>query len=66
MKLIDPEHPFYAPYWRRVVILAILLGWSVLEFATGAAFLGMILAALAIYCLKVLFLEFDPGDGEEP
>jgi len=31
MKLIDPEHPFYQPLWRRVAIVAVCGVWFAAE-----------------------------------
>ncbi|PRY24360.1 hypothetical protein CLV78_103226 [Aliiruegeria haliotis] len=63
--LIDPSHPFYAPLWRRVVIVVVTLGWAAVEFATGNLTWGILVGALGAYCLFKLILTFDPaGAGD--
>jgi len=27
LKLLDPAHPFFAPLWRRIIIVVLTLGW---------------------------------------
>jgi hypothetical protein len=31
MKIIDRDHPFYKPLWRRIVLICVLAGWSAFE-----------------------------------
>jgi hypothetical protein len=31
MKMIDRDHPFYKPLWRRVVLVGVLAGWVAFE-----------------------------------
>jgi hypothetical protein len=31
MKIIDRDHPFYKPLWRRVVLVGVLAGWVAFE-----------------------------------
>ncbi len=77
MHLIDSSHPFYRPLWRRVVIVAICLGWAVIEAATGGPFWAVIVGGVGIYAAWMLLLNFDPkpletaiavapDDDEEP
>jgi len=40
MKLLDLEHPFFAPVWVRVVVVAICIGWGLFEFANAAVLWG--------------------------
>ena len=62
MKLVDPQHPFYAPRWRRVVIAVLALGWSLFEFASGSPFWGILFGALGLYLSYAFFIAFDPQD----
>lgn len=61
--LIDPRHPFYRPLWRRVLIVAVPLGWAAVEVSAGAPFWGMLFAAIGFYALWVLVLRF-PRDED--
>ncbi|RYH09913.1 DUF3329 domain-containing protein [Tropicimonas sp. IMCC6043] len=64
MKLIDTDHPFYAPLWRRAVIVALTLGWSAFEFVAGSPIWGVLTGALGVYCLYMLFITYDPKGGD--
>ncbi len=65
MKLIDPSHPFYAPLWRRVAIVAVVFLWSGLEFYNDAQTWGIIVAAIGVYCVWQFFVAFEAsGDGD--
>ena len=57
MKLFDPEHPFFAPAWRRAVIVAVCLGWALIELLTGAVFWAILFGSLGIWCLYEFFLS---------
>ncbi|MEQ5872730.1 hypothetical protein J4E08_22995 [Sagittula sp. NFXS13] len=57
MRLFDPAHAFFAPLWRRVVIVALCLGWAVLELATGAVFWAILFGTLGLWCLYEFFLS---------
>ncbi|SFB70798.1 hypothetical protein [Tropicimonas isoalkanivorans] len=67
MKLLDRNDPFFAPLWRRVVIVAVTLAWSVFEFVAGSPFWGILVGAIGIYCVYQLFVVFEPrepGDSD--
>jgi hypothetical protein len=73
MKLVDPSHPFYAPLWRRVVIVAVALGWAIFEFVSGGPFWGILFGAIGLYCAWAFFVAFPgpdpddrPGKGSDP
>jgi hypothetical protein len=36
--MLDPEHEFFQPVWRRIAIIAITAGWGLLEFLIGEPF----------------------------
>jgi hypothetical protein len=29
----DNEHPFFRPLWRRILLVAVCVGWSIFEFS---------------------------------
>ena len=57
MKLFDPDHPFFAPAWRRGLIVALCLGWAIFELITGAVFWAILFGALGLWCLYEFFLS---------
>lgn len=65
MKLIETEHPFYKPLWRRVLIVAFCLGWAGFEYFNNAPLWALGFAAIGIYCGYMFFYAFDPQDNED-
>lgn len=61
MNLLDVKHPFFRPKWRRVLVTALCLGWSAVEFAIGSPMFGVLSGALGLWCLYALFWKFDPA-----
>jgi hypothetical protein len=60
----DHEHPFFRPLWRRVAVVAVCLGWSIFEFATGASMWGTIALAFAGYAIWQFFYLYKEPSGE--
>lgn len=65
MKLLDVQHPFYKPLWRRVAIFGFCLVWAIFEFATGAPVWGVIFGAIGVYCGRQFFVVFDAGQDRK-
>ena len=61
MKLFDPDHPFFAPAWRRAAIVAVCFGWALLELLTGAVFWAILFGSLGAWCLYEFFLSPKAG-----
>jgi hypothetical protein len=59
-KFLDTDHPMFRPLWVRILIVAICVGWGIMEFATGAPFWGIIFLALGAYAAWGFFFAFDP------
>lgn len=65
MKFLDPEHPFFRPLWRRIVVVALCLGWAVFEIVSGSPFWAILFGAAGVYAAWQLLITFDPGGGGE-
>ncbi len=65
MKLIDVQHPWFVPIYRRVLVVAVCVGWAVAELVWGEVFWAMLFGATGIYCAYQLFWAFDPKEPEE-
>lgn len=63
MKFIDRNHPFFRPLWRRIAVVAVCLGWAVIEFATLSPFWGVLFAAAGLWAAYEFFLA---AGGETP
>ncbi len=65
MQLIDPTHPFYRPLWVRVLIVAICLGWTIVEASTSEPFWAVLIGAVGIYAAWMLLVNFNPMPVEK-
>jgi hypothetical protein len=73
MKIIDTDHPFYRPLWRRVLLVAVCAVWTGVEFYNNEQTWGTIFLVVTAYVFANLILFFKPsdpvakpaGDGEE-
>ncbi len=61
MHLFDLQQPFFYPLWRRIAVVVLCLGWSVVEFSTAAPFWGIIFGGLGIFALWQFFFDNWPG-----
>jgi hypothetical protein len=65
MRLFELQHPIFRPHWRRVLVVAICLGWAVFELATGSPFWAIIFGALGATAVWQFFLTpWREGNGE--
>lgn len=60
-RFLDLDHPFFIPLWRRVLIVAVCLGWAVFEFVgTGSPLWGILFGAVGLYAGWHFFFNFNP------
>lgn len=58
MQLIDPNHPFFRPAWRRWATGIFPIAWSAVElFALGNPIWAVIFLLLGIYAFWVLVIK---------
>jgi hypothetical protein len=58
--MFDLDHPFFAPPWRRVAVVAACLGWAAVELATGGVGWALLFGGLGLYAGYRFFVTFDP------
>ncbi len=63
--LFDLQHPWFKPLWRRVLVTAVCVFWTVLELYTGDPFWAMLFGALAAYSIWSFFFAFNPREPED-
>ncbi|PKP74113.1 MAG: hypothetical protein CVT84_10055 [Alphaproteobacteria bacterium HGW-Alphaproteobacteria-6] len=56
MPLIDPDHPFFRPPWRRWATVLAPGGWAIFELVTGSPGWAMLFGAAGGYAFWVLIL----------
>ncbi|MGV8938384.1 MAG: hypothetical protein ACOH2J_14785 [Allorhizobium sp.] len=64
MQLIDVNHPFYRPLWRRIAIVVFCAGWAVVELVGQQPFWAVISGALGAYSAYRLLFTFNPKPAE--
>ncbi len=55
----DLQHPFFLPLWRRVVVVVVTLGWTLVELIDGNAGWALLFGASGLYCAHQFFIAFD-------
>ena len=65
-KLIDTDHPFFQPAWRRAAVVIFCGAWSAFEWWSGETLWGALTLAIALYCAWALFVTFEPMAPKEP
>lgn len=63
-RLLDLNHPFFVPLWRRVLIVAACLGWAVVEVVGGNTVWAMLFGGIGLYAGYVFFFDFRPRDPD--
>lgn len=56
MKLIDPDHPFFRPLWRRWATALLPAAWAGVETANGSPGWALLFGAAGGYAFWVLIL----------
>lgn len=49
-KLIDLEHPFFAPAWVRVAVIVVMVAWGAFEAYRGAPLWAVIFLGISAVC----------------
>lgn len=67
MHLFDLHQDFFRPLWRRILIVALCLGWGLFEFANGILVWGILFSGLGVYAVWQFFLSGwpEPGNGAD-
>lgn len=61
MKLLEVQIDFFVPLWRRVILVAFCLLWSLVEFNNGMVFWGSVFVAIGAYSLWQFFFDGWPA-----
>lgn len=63
-KLLDLNHPFFIPLWRRVLVVVACLGWALVEVANDSTVWAFLFGGIGLYAGYVFFLDFHPRDPD--
>jgi hypothetical protein len=61
-KMFDVQIPFFAPMWRRVLTVVVLLLWTGMEVSQGAYVWALLFGGPAIYMAHQFFIAWDPPE----
>lgn len=64
MKFIDPDHPFFAPVWRRWATGVVPLAWAGFEAVSGNPGWAVLFGAAGAYALWILVIIGPTGGSE--
>jgi hypothetical protein len=62
-KILDPDHPFFKPVWRRWATGLLPIAWGAVEFWLESPGWGLLFVAAGAYALYVLVF-IGPSDSE--
>lgn len=62
--MFDLQVPFFIPLWRRILTVAVALGWAGVEVVAGSHGWAILFGALGIYAAWQFFVVWDPKDPE--
>lgn len=60
MQILDPQHPFFKPVWRRVLTVVVPAAWALVELSNGATGWAVLFFAAAGYAAYQLFVVYKP------
>jgi hypothetical protein len=58
MQILDVQHPFFRPLWRRIAVVVFCLGWGAVELRSNEPFWAVLFGALGVYCAWQFFFVF--------
>jgi hypothetical protein len=63
--MFDLQVPFFHPLWRRVVTVAVALGWSVFELLSGSVGWALIFGGMGLYAAWQFFVVWTPEEEDK-
>ena len=58
------DDPWFRPLWRRLLVVALTLGWGIFELATGAPLWAVAFLGIGAFAAWALLLNHPFGKGE--
>lgn len=62
MRLLDTDHPFFRPAWRRILLVAAPFGWAAIEFSYGSPIWAYLCAAIGGFLAWHLVITWKDKD----
>lgn len=60
----DLQQEFYRPLWLRIAIVALCLGWALVELSAGAPIWALLFGGIGLYAGHQFFIAFDPKPAD--
>lgn len=62
--MFDLRHPFFNPFWRRLLTVVFTLGWAMLELVLGNPGWAVVFGGAGVWAGYVLLLTWAPVEDE--
>lgn len=63
-RFLDPDHPMFRPVWVRAGLVALCLGWTLVEFSLGNLLWAALFAGIGFYLIWAFFIAWSPPPGD--
>lgn len=63
--MFNMQDPFFQPLWLRIAIVAVCLGWAVVELLGNSPGWAILFGSLGAYAGYSFFVVWTPLDDEE-
>ncbi|PIE06840.1 MAG: hypothetical protein CSA74_10260 [Rhodobacterales bacterium] len=63
--MFDLRHPFFLPLWRRVLVVVLLAGWTLMELMNETYTWAALVFAMAGYTAYQFFVVWNPEEWDE-
>lgn len=64
-RFFEVRSPFFIPVWRRVLVVALIVGWALLELWRGEPLWALLFGAAGAWCAWQFFVTFDDRPGKD-
>lgn len=64
MKIIDPDHPFFRPLYRRILVVVVCFVWAVFEYTNGSDGWALLFLAMGAWSGWLLLVTWKPKDPD--
>jgi len=65
MRMFDLQVPFFTPLWRRILTVAVALGWAGFELVSGSVGWAILFGAAGVYAAHQFFIAWDPKENDD-
>lgn len=63
--MFDLNQSFFRPLWLRIIVVAVAVGWGLVEMNTGSPGWAIMFIAVGAYAAWSFFINFKPIDEQQ-